>query len=52
VAGESQAEPAGAVFLSYAFEDTDAAGRIAMSLRAGGVEVWFDRTEPAGGDAV
>lgn len=51
MAGESQAAPAGAVFLSYASEDADAAGRIALSLRAAGIEVWFDRTELAGGDA-
>jgi tetratricopeptide (TPR) repeat protein len=31
-----------AVFLSYASQDADAARRICESLRAGGVEVWFD----------
>ena len=41
----------GAVFLSYASEDAEAAGRIADALRAAGVEVWFDRTELRGGDA-
>jgi formylglycine-generating enzyme required for sulfatase activity/pimeloyl-ACP methyl ester carboxylesterase len=40
-----------AVFLSYASEDTEAAARIAQALRAGGVEVWFDRSELRGGDA-
>lgn len=40
----------GAVFLSYASEDSEAAGRIAEALRAGGVEVWFDRSELRGGD--
>jgi Tol biopolymer transport system component len=40
-----------AVFLSYASEDTDAAGRIAEALRAAGVEVWFDRSALKTGDA-
>ncbi len=40
----------GAVFLSYAREDTDAARRIADALRAFGVEVWFDQSELRGGD--
>ncbi len=31
-----------AVFLSYASQDAEAAKRIAESLRASGVEVWFD----------
>ena len=42
---------AGAVFLSYASEDADAAARICEALRAAGVEVWFDRSELRGGDA-
>ena len=42
---------AGAVFLSYAREDTDAAKRIAEALRSSGVEVWFDQSELRGGDA-
>ena len=33
----------GAVFLSYAREDTAAARRICEALRSGGVEVWFDQ---------
>ena len=41
----------GAVFLSYASEDADAAARICEALRAAGVEVWFDRSELRGGDA-
>src|SRR6516164_1339885 len=45
------ATPAGAVFLSYASEDTAAAERIAAALRAAGVEVWFDKSELRGGDA-
>ena len=43
--------PSGAVFLSYAREDTDAARRIADALRSRGVEVWFDQSELRGGDA-
>lgn len=45
------ARPAGAVFLSYAREDSDAARRIAEALRGFGVEVWFDVSELRGGDA-
>lgn len=41
----------GAVFLSYAREDSEAARRIADALRAFGVEVWFDLNELRGGDA-
>jgi hypothetical protein len=43
--------PAGAVFLSYASEDAAAAERIATARRAGGIEVWFDKSELRGGDA-
>jgi len=43
--------PRGAVFLSYAREDTEAARRLADALRAFGVEVWFDQSELRGGDA-
>ncbi len=32
-----------AVFLSYASEDVEAAKSIAESLRASGVEVWFNQ---------
>ena len=46
-----QSRPTGAVFLSYASEDADAAARICEALRAAGVEVWFDRSELRGGDA-
>jgi hypothetical protein len=42
--------PTGAVFLSYASEDAEAAERIATVLRAAGIEVWFDREELRGGD--
>src|SRR3974390_574232 len=41
----------GAVFLSYASQDVEAAERICEALRAAGIEVWFDRSELRGGDA-
>jgi TIR domain len=44
------ATPSHAVFLSYASEDAAAAERIAETLRAAGLEVWFDRSELRGGD--
>ncbi len=40
-----------AVFLSYASQDAEAVRRICESLRASGVEVWFDQNELVGGDA-
>jgi TolB-like protein/Tfp pilus assembly protein PilF len=43
--------PRGAVFLSYASQDAEAAKRIADALRGAGVEVWFDQNELVGGDA-
>jgi len=43
--------PTGAVFLSYASQDAEAAKRICESLRSAGVEVWFDQSELRGGDA-
>jgi len=58
VSGEAADHPAaaagaasGAVFLSYASEDADAAARLCAALRAAGIEVWFDRSELRGGDA-
>jgi TolB-like protein len=45
------AAPRGAVFLSYASQDFEAASRIRDALRASGIEVWFDHSELAGGDA-
>jgi TolB-like protein/cytochrome c-type biogenesis protein CcmH/NrfG len=39
------------VFLSYASQDAEAAGRICEALRAADVEVWFDQSELRGGDA-
>jgi tetratricopeptide (TPR) repeat protein len=41
----------GAIFLSYASQDAEAANRICEALRAAGVEVWFDQSELVGGDA-
>src|SRR5215472_7759011 len=53
--GAESAEPAstptGAVFLSYASQDAEAARRICNALRAAGIEVWFDQSELRGGDA-
>ncbi len=43
-------EELNAVFLSYASEDSDAAGRVAEALRAAGNAVWFDKSELRGGD--
>src|SRR5215469_13442703 len=43
--------PMGAVFLSYASQDAEAAQKICDALRAAGVEVWFDQSELRGGDA-
>jgi TolB-like protein len=40
-----------AVFVSYASEDAAAAQRICESLRAAGIEVWFDQSGLGGGDA-
>ena len=39
------------IFLSYASQDVDAARRICETLRAAGLEVWFDESELRGGDA-
>jgi len=41
----------GAVFLSYSSQDAEAARRICDTLRAAGVEVWFDQSELRGGDS-
>ncbi len=54
MAGESPkpaSTPTGAVFLSYASQDAEAAQRICEALRAAGIEVWFDQSELRGGDA-
>ena len=39
----------GAVFLSYASQDAEAARRICEALRAAAIEVWFDLSELRGG---
>ena len=44
-------EPSRAVFLSYASQDAEAAQKICETLRAAGIEVWFDQSELRGGDA-
>jgi len=43
--------PTGAVFLSYASQDAEAAQQICKALRAAGIVVWFDQSELRGGDA-
>jgi TolB-like protein/Flp pilus assembly protein TadD len=43
--------PTGAVFLSYASQDVEAARRICEALQAAGIEVWLDQSELRGGDA-
>ena len=43
-------EPSHAVFLSYASQDSEAAQKICEALRAGGIEVWFDKSELRGVD--
>ena len=48
---EPASTPTGAVFLSYASQDGEAAQRICAALRSAGVEVWFDQSELRGGDA-
>ena len=45
------AEPSHAVFLSYTSQDAEAAQTICEALRATGIEVWIDQSEPRGGDA-
>ncbi len=44
-------ESKNAVFLSYAAEDAAPAQRLCATLRAAGIEVWFDQSELRGGDA-
>src|SRR6516225_2690936 len=43
--------PTGAVFLSYASQDAEAAQKICDALRAAGIEAWFDQSELRGGEA-
>jgi len=45
------AAQSGAVFLSYASQDAEAAQKICDALRSAGVDVWFDQSELRGGDA-
>jgi hypothetical protein len=47
---DSVSTPGGAVFLSYASQDAEAAQRICAELRVAGIEVWFDQSELRGGD--
>lgn len=42
--------PRGAVFVSYASDDVEAASRLAEGLRAAGLEVWFDKDALQMGD--
>jgi hypothetical protein len=42
--------PTGAIFISYASEDLEAAGRLAESLRSSGLEVWLDKNTLQMGD--
>jgi hypothetical protein len=49
--GPKNETPRGAVFLSYASQDSEAAKRIFDALSAIGLEVWFDQSELRGGDA-
>ncbi|HBL30633.1 MAG TPA: molecular chaperone Tir [Acidobacteria bacterium] len=49
-AGSAGSVPDGAVFVSYASEDLDAASRLVEGLRAAGLEVWFDRNALKMGD--
>jgi hypothetical protein len=51
ISPEDRFDPtAGAVFISYASQDAEAAERISSGLRAAGIEVWFDQAELRGGD--
>jgi len=50
VSAEPAITPTGAVFLSYASQDAEAAQKICEALRAAGIEVWFDQSELRGGD--
>jgi hypothetical protein len=42
--------PPGSVFISYARADRTAAERLAATLDAEGLDVWFDRNDPPGGE--
>ena len=47
---EPVSTPPGAVFLSYASQDAEAAQKICEALRAVGIEVFLDQSELRGGD--
>jgi TolB-like protein/Flp pilus assembly protein TadD len=47
---KTASEPKGAVFLSYASQDAEAAARICHALRAAGIQVFLDQSELRGGD--
>lgn len=49
--GDPGAASQRAVFLSYASDDVESAGRLCQSLRAAGLEVWFDQNALRSGDA-
>jgi TolB-like protein/tetratricopeptide (TPR) repeat protein len=49
-AGPTAPRPVGAVFVSYASQDAEAAKRICDALRVADIEVWFDQSELRGGD--
>jgi hypothetical protein len=51
VSAETASTPTGAVFLSYASQDAEAAQKICDVLRAAEIEVWFDQSELRGGEA-
>src|SRR5215471_10864677 len=48
---EPASTPSGAVFLSYASQDAEAAQKICDALRSAGIDVWLDQSELRGGDA-
>ena len=50
VSAEQASTPTGAVFLSYASQDAEAAQKICEALRAAGIEVFLDQSELRGGD--
>jgi hypothetical protein len=45
-----EALPDGAIFVSYASDDLEAASRLAEGLRSAGLEVWFDKNALQMGD--
>jgi len=46
----AQSIPTGAIFVSYASENLEAASRLAEGLRSAGLEVWLDKKELQVGD--